>query len=76
MQPLQLLLKAGLGDQILSEVTERVLAGAADDACSRYHEILWGGAMYSVITHWIKRGAVEPPEEMAEICEKITGNIK
>lgn len=74
VKPFQLLLKAGLGDRILSEITERVLADIADDTFLRYREILWIGALYNVLVNWIKDDAKEPIEKMAEICERIIKN--
>ncbi len=74
IHPFSLLLKAGLGDQILSEITARVLAETADDKLSHYTEILWLGAIYNVLVAWVRSGAQEPPEEMATLCDQIVRN--
>ena len=66
--PFALLLKAGMGNQILEEITERILSDVPDDPAARYSEILWVGAIYNVLTNWISRGTVESPQEMAEYC--------
>ena len=71
IQPFALLLKAGLGDQILCEITRRLLAEAADDRLSRYTEVLWLGALYNVLITWVRSGAQESPEEMAALCDRI-----
>lgn len=70
-EPFKLLLKAGLGDQILSEITEKVLAYTSDDTANRYKEILWIGALYNVLVNWIKSGARETVTYMAELCAQI-----
>ncbi len=67
----QLLLKAGLGDQILEEITARDLATVENSTYARYQEILWIGAVYNILVSWIKSGAAESPEDMAAICERI-----
>ena len=69
--PFRLLLKAGLGDQILAEITERYLATIEDSTFARYQEVLWIGAVYNVLVTWIRGGSMEPAEEMAAICEAI-----
>jgi len=71
VHPFALLLKAGLGDQILSEITQRLLSETADDKLSKYTEILWLGALYNVLVTWVRSGAQESPEEMAALCDRI-----
>ena len=68
--PFRLLLKAGMGNQILDEITERLLIVMPCDSLHRYNEILWAGAIYNVLSYWIMVGT-EAPEEMAKLCTKI-----
>ena len=72
-KPFRMLLKAGMGDQILAQITESCLDKAAKDERSRYAEILWVGAIYNVLTHWILEGCPNSPKEMAKICVSIAG---
>lgn len=65
--PFQLLLKIGLGDQILSEITERCIPADASDE-SRYYEIFCLGAVYNVLVNWLKNDAEKTPEEIAAVC--------
>lgn len=71
--PFRLLLKAGMGERILDEITERILASVPEDALHRYNEILWAGAVYNVLSHWVKTEPLVPSEEMARLCVKIVG---
>ncbi len=70
-EPFKLLLKAGLGDQILTEITEKVLVYTSEDTANRYKEILWIGALYNVLVNWVKNGARETVEYMAKLCAQI-----
>ena len=72
-EPFRMLLKAGLGDQILAQITESCLAKAAKDERSQYAEILWTGAIYNVLTHWTLEECPDSPEEMAKKCVSIVG---
>ena len=74
IHPFSLLLKAGLENQILLEITERVLTKTGSDPLSRYTEILWLGAIYNVLVTWVRGGALESPEEMADLCDHIIRN--
>ena len=69
--PFRLLLKAGLGDQILSEISEKIVAAVPKDSLYRYNEFLWVGAIYNVLTHWVLEKQPKSPEEMAKLCVKI-----
>ncbi len=69
--PFRLLIKAGLGSQILSEITEQIVAGVPDEPVFRYNEILWTGAIYNVLVYWVTSDKPEKPAVMAEICSKI-----
>ena len=70
-EPFRLLLKAGMGDQILTEISEKIVSAVAQDNLHRYNEFLWVGAIYNVLTHWILEEQPEPPKKMAKLCVKI-----
>ena len=66
-----LLIKAGLGHLILHEITNRLLSDCPDDPILRWREILWSGAIYNVLLHWVEDGKKESPEKLAAYCEQI-----
>ena len=70
-KPFRLLLKADMGSQILSEITERIVSTVPDDLLHQYNEIFWVGAIYNVLIHWIMAEKPEPPKRIAKICVKI-----
>lgn len=69
--PFRLLLKAGLGEQIRSEITAQTLKTVPDDPLHRYNEILWTGAIYNLLISWVTADDPEAPEVMAQICVRI-----
>ena len=71
--PFRLLLRADMGERILNEIAERALASVPQDAIHRDNEILWAGAVYNVLSHWVKTEPLAPPEQMARLCVRIVG---
>ena len=69
--PFRLLIRAGLGSHILSEITDQILADAPNNPVHRYNEVLWTGAIYNLLVHWVTSDFPETPAEMAKICTKI-----
>ena len=69
--PYRLLLKAGMGSQILTESTNHSISIAPDDPLHRYNAIFWEGAIYNVLMHWLMAEKLEPPKKMAALCVKI-----
>lgn len=72
---IRLLLKAGLGNTILEEITARAVTKEnSDSIAARYGAILWAGAVYNVLINWVMSGAKESAEDMASICMHISCN--
>ena len=72
---IRLLLKAGLGNTILEEITTHAVTKEDSNGfAAQYGAILWSGAVYNVLINWVMNGAIESPEEMAKICVQISGN--
>lgn len=71
--PFRILLKAGMGDTILEQITMSALNQQKNfSAKERYSNILWAGAVYNVLVTWIKDNAAEPVEEMTRICMQLS----
>ena len=69
--PFRILLKAGMGQQILTEISEKIASGVPRDTLHRYNEYLWVGAIYNVLTHWVTEEHQETPDKMAAFCSQI-----
>ena len=72
---IRLLLKAGLGNTLLEEITARAVTREdTGSIAARYGAILWAGAVYNVLINWVLNGAEESAEDMAKICMQISSN--
>ena len=70
---IRLLLKAGLGDVLLEQITAHALKrGDNRGMIARYEAILWAGVVYNVLINWVLSGAGESVEDMAKTCMKIS----
>lgn len=68
----QLLLKANFGETILYEINQKLLSEVSvENIIERYTSNFWSGAVYSILTEWIKNGRQQTEEEMAHICCSI-----
>lgn len=66
------LLKAGLGSTILDGINRATLSQVpADDLRGRYRLLFWNGAIYNILTEWVRSGMQQDPSEMAEICVSL-----
>lgn len=75
LHPFQLLLKAGLGNTILEEITLNTInVSHAETVGDYYNEVFWSGAVYNVLIHWVRGGAEIPVDEMVDICLRIREN--
>ena len=73
--PIQLLLKAGLGNVMLEEITSHAVDRERTNGTAAYYNaVLWAGAVYNVLINWVLNGAKETPESMARICVKLSHN--
>lgn len=72
IHPFQFLLRAGLGDEILEQITEHVLESEESDSITdRYSAVLWVGAVYNVLVHWVRNDGKESIEEIVQVCMRI-----
>lgn len=71
----KILLKAGLGDTILSEIHNKMQTFIQANNQENYKLCFWIGAIYNVTVAWIKDGMQETTEEIARICYKIIDSV-
>lgn len=73
--PILLLLKAGLGNVMLEQITARAVEREkSNKTAAYYNSVLWAGAVYNVLINWVLNGAKESPADMAKICVKISSD--
>ncbi|MBQ8508562.1 MAG: TetR/AcrR family transcriptional regulator [Clostridia bacterium] len=67
-----LLHKSGCASAILDGINaacESILEG--DDLHERLRQRFWNGAMFNILTEWIREGMEISPAEMAQICARL-----
>lgn len=70
----QILLKAGFEGIILSSINKVLLKDMINSPINikeKYDVYFWSGAIYNILTEWIKSDMEESEEEMAVICCEI-----
>lgn len=76
LHPFQLLLKAGLGECILNQITKFAVKVSSPKTTSDYYnEIFWSGAVYNVLLHWIQNNADPSIDEMVSVCCRVKNGI-
>jgi hypothetical protein len=71
--PILLLLKVGMGNVILEQITAHAaVREKSNDAAAYYNSVFWAGAVYNVLINWVLNDAKESSKEMAKICMKIS----
>ena len=68
---IELLLKSGLGTQLLLELNAAVTKNVGADSQGKYKEIFIVGAIFNVLISWILGDKKESAEDMARICAEI-----
>lgn len=72
-EALTILLKAGFGYTILTEITKQMTAGIPEDNIQeRFDMIFWSGAVFNVLINWLQNGMKQSVDEMVQICIYIS----
>lgn len=72
----KILLKANFGETILTLIIERLNEDNKDgDTKLQYSNSFWSGAVYAILTEWIRSDLQQTEDEMATICCTIVKSV-
>ncbi|MFC5588166.1 TetR/AcrR family transcriptional regulator [Sporosarcina soli] len=65
----QILLKANFGETILYQINKKLQEKVTEgDVKGHYQQCFWSGAVYSILTEWVRTGMQQTVEEMTRLC--------
>ncbi|WP_057914289.1 TetR/AcrR family transcriptional regulator [Peribacillus muralis] len=72
----QILLNANMGETLLFQINKKLQEEVPEnDLVNQYGQFFWGGAVYAILTEWIRNDMQQTEKEMATICCTILNSV-